>query len=139
MVSPRSDAPSDAPVGDGVADAAPTGWRERLFVSHEYFWLWVAQVNSAFGDWVGLFFGDKTRSSLVANTRIEWAGAEEHGGDAAVTFVGQKSWQALDVTFLGVTFKGIAQAHFSSNGDGCNKALDPRHGMVWAGFLEPCR
>lgn len=55
MVSPRSDAPSDAPVGDGVADAAPTGWRERLFVSHEYFWLWVAQVNSAFGDWVGLF------------------------------------------------------------------------------------
>lgn len=31
------------------------GWRERLFASREYFWLWIAQVISASGDWVSLF------------------------------------------------------------------------------------
>lgn len=91
------------------------------------------------GDWVGLFFGDKTRHALVSDSTIEYAGAEEHNGDAAVTFVGSKSWQALDVNFSFVTFKQISQAHFSSNGDGCDKALDPRHGITWAGMLEPCR
>lgn len=93
----------------------------------------------AAGDWVGLFFGDKTRHALVAGSRIEYAGAEEHNGDAAVTFIGQKTWQGLDVTFAAVTFRSIQQAHFSSNGDGCDKALDPRHGIVWAGMIEPCR
>ena len=34
---------------------APQGWRERFLVSREYSWLWLAQVISAFGDWVGLF------------------------------------------------------------------------------------
>lgn len=34
---------------------ARQGWRERFFVSNEYFALWVAQVISATGDWVGLF------------------------------------------------------------------------------------
>ncbi|MBI2391045.1 MAG: hypothetical protein HYV09_15745 [Deltaproteobacteria bacterium] len=91
------------------------------------------------GDWVGLIFGDKTRRGVVTDARIEYAGAEEHGGDAAVTFVGTKSWQALDVMFTSVTFRHIRQAHFSSNGDGCSKALDPRRGIGWAGFLEPCR
>lgn len=91
------------------------------------------------GDWVGLIFGDKTRRGVVNDSRIEYAGAEEHGGDAAVTFVGSKSWQALDVAFTSVSFRHIQQAHFSSNGDGCAKALDPRHGIAWAGLLEPCR
>jgi hypothetical protein len=91
------------------------------------------------GDWVGLFFGDKTKRASVTDSIIEYAGAEEHGSDAAVTFVGSKSWQALDVHFASVTFRQIAQAHFSSNGDGCNKALDPRYGIVWAGMIEPCR
>ena len=35
-------------------DAEP-GWRERVLVSDEYSWLWLAQVISAFGDWIGLF------------------------------------------------------------------------------------
>ena len=30
-------------------------WRERVLVSEEYSWLWLAQVISAFGDWIGLF------------------------------------------------------------------------------------
>ncbi len=90
------------------------------------------------GDWVGLLFGDKTKRAKITDTTIEYAGAEEHGGDAAVTFVGSKSWQAHDVHFAGVTFKSIQQAHFSSNGDGCNKALDPKYGIVWSS-AEPCR
>jgi hypothetical protein len=98
-----------------------------------------AEKTPRAGDWVGIIFGDKTRHSLVSESVIEYAGAEEHGGDAAVTFVGAKSWQGLDVTFSGVTFRQIAQAHFSSNGDGCDKALDPKYGMTWAGILEPCR
>lgn len=90
------------------------------------------------GDWVGLFFGDKTKRATVIGSIIEYAGAEEHNSDAAVTFVGSKSWQALDVNFSGVQFRYLQQAHFSSNGDGCDKALDPRHGISWAG-VEPCR
>jgi hypothetical protein len=92
------------------------------------------------GEWVGLLFGDHTKHARISSSVIEGAGAEEHGGDAAVTFVGTKSWQALDVHFGGVVFKKIAQAHFSSNGDGCEtKALDPKQGIVWAGLVEPCR
>ncbi|MGZ3449830.1 MAG: hypothetical protein ACXVEF_09540 [Polyangiales bacterium] len=91
------------------------------------------------GDWVGILFGDKTRHAAVSESLIEYAGAEEHGGDAAVTFVGSKSWQALDVSFSAVRFRQITQAHFSSNGDGCDKALDPKYGIAWAGMLEPCR
>lgn len=91
------------------------------------------------GDWVGLFFGDKSQRSTVTDSTIEYAGAEEHGSDAAVTFVGSKSWQALDVHFAGVSFRHLQQAHFSSNGDGCNKALDPKHAIGWAGLIDPCR
>jgi hypothetical protein len=91
------------------------------------------------GDWVGLFFGDKTRRATVSESLIEYAGGEEHNSDAAVTFVGSKSWQALDVFFSAVTFRYLQQAHFSSNGDGCDKALDPKYGMAWAGMTEPCR
>lgn len=40
--------------GAGTSTISP-GWRERLFVSNEYFSLWVAQVVSATGDWVGFF------------------------------------------------------------------------------------
>ncbi len=98
-----------------------------------------ASAKPKAGDWVGLVFGDKVRHASVSESLIEYAGAEEHGGDAAVTFMGEKSWQALDVSFSAVTFRAIHQAHFSSNGDGCDKALDPRFGIVWAGFLEPCK
>jgi hypothetical protein len=98
-----------------------------------------SEASPKAGDWVGLIFGDKTRRALVTDSTIEYAGAEEHGGDAAVTFVGNKSWQGLDVNFGNVRFHQIAQAHFSSNGDGCDKALDPKHGIQWAGLLEPCR
>lgn len=115
----------------GVAAPAELVARGALFTSD-------ADKPEA-GDWVGLVFGSKTRHAVVEGSTIEYAGAEEHGGDAAVTFVGDKSWQALDVTFSGVTFRYLRQAHFSSNGDGCDKALDPRHGIAWAGFLEPCR
>ena len=97
-----------------------------------------AAANPKAGDWVGLFFGDKTKRASVTESIIEYAGAEEHGGDAAVTFVGSKSWQALDVHFSGVQFRSLQQAHFSSNGDGCDKALDPRFGIAWTG-VEPCR
>ena len=41
-----------------TAELQPTAdveWRVRWFCSVEYFWLWIAQVVSAFGDWVGLF------------------------------------------------------------------------------------
>lgn len=34
---------------------AQLGWKQRVFVSDEYFALWVAQVISATGDWVGFF------------------------------------------------------------------------------------
>lgn len=91
------------------------------------------------GDWVGLFFGDKTKRASVTESIIEYAGGEEHSSDAAVTFVGTKSWQALDVNFSAVAFRFLQQAHFSSNGDGCEKALDPKHGISWAGMTEPCR
>jgi dTMP kinase len=43
----------DRPAGAVLEPAA--SWRARLLVSHEYSWLWFAQVISAFGDWVGLF------------------------------------------------------------------------------------
>lgn len=113
-----------------------TGGPAELFISGAT--LTSAEKKPAAGDWVGLFFGDKTKRASVTDTIIEYAGAEEHNGDAAVTFVGAKSWQALDVHFAGVSFRHLKQAHFSSNGEGCTKALDPRYGMVWAG-VEPCR
>ncbi len=114
-----------------------TGGPAELFVAGVT--LTSAAAKPAPGDWVGLFFGDKTKRAHVTDTRIEYAGGEEHNGDAAVTFVGSKSWQALDVHFGGVTFRHLQQAHFSSNGEGCSKALDPRHGIGWAGVTEPCR
>lgn len=42
-----------APIDEGLANAHPD-WRVRIFGSREYFALWVAQVVSALGDWVGL-------------------------------------------------------------------------------------
>ena len=91
------------------------------------------------GDWVGMFFGDKTKHASISESVIEYAGGEEHNSDAAVTFVGTKSWQALDVNFSAVQFRYLQQAHFSSNGDGCDKALDPKMGIGWAGMTEPCK
>lgn len=38
-----------------VRDATGAGWRERIFGSREYFWLFLAQLSSAFGDWIGFF------------------------------------------------------------------------------------
>ena len=91
------------------------------------------------GDWVGLIFGEHAQATRVTGSTIQYAGAEEHGGDAAITFVGSRSWEGLDVTLLFITFQSCAQAQLSSNGEGCNKGLDPRNGMVFGGGVEPCR
>jgi hypothetical protein len=91
------------------------------------------------GDWVGIFFGEHTTHSRISGGVIEYAGMEEHGGDGAITFVGKRSWQALDVGIFGVQFKSLKQAHISDNGEGCNKALDPRNGIAFTGGVEPCR
>ncbi|GAC1352948.1 MAG: hypothetical protein NVSMB1_21110 [Polyangiales bacterium] len=99
-----------------------------------------AAEKPAAGDWVGLLFGDKTQRSRVAESIIEFAGAEEHGGDAAITIVGSRSLQGLDLTLLNLTFRDIKQGHVSTNGEGCDKILDPRNGMVWAGGgIDPCK
>jgi len=56
MAPPGSDASTDtSTVLDDHTSVTGGGWRERLFVSREYFWLWIAQVISASGDWVSLF------------------------------------------------------------------------------------
>lgn len=47
-VSPTEDSPPPTGLGEN-------SWRARLFGSVEYFWLWIAQVVTAFGDWVGFF------------------------------------------------------------------------------------
>lgn len=67
--------PSDEPAPDGTPVAAPLGaedhggtladgadpsvdglgWRRRIFGSTDFFYLWVVQLTSAMGDWVGLF------------------------------------------------------------------------------------
>ena len=31
------------------------GWRQRIFGTSDFFYLWVVQLISALGDWVGLF------------------------------------------------------------------------------------
>ena len=36
--------------------------------------------------------------------------------DIEITFVGKRTWQALDVGIFGVTFKNLKQAHISDNG-----------------------
>ncbi len=98
-----------------------------------------AAEKPAAGDWVGLLFGEHTRASSISMSRIEYAGAEEHGGDGAITLVGSKSLKVTDLSLFGITFKAVAQAHVSTNGDGCEQVLDPRTGHVfWAG-VEACR
>ena len=91
------------------------------------------------GDWVGVLFGDQARGSRIAESVIELAGGEDHGGDGAITFVGKKPWQALDVGVFGDTFRNNLQAHVSDNGEGCVKAIDPKNGNGFAGSVEPCK
>ena len=38
-----------------VAEPSAAGWRERFLINREFSWLWIAQVISACGDWVGFF------------------------------------------------------------------------------------
>ena len=90
------------------------------------------------GDWVGIIFGENATHSRISGGLIEYAGMEDHGGDGAITFVGKRTWQALDVGIFGVQFKSLKQAHISDNGEGCNKALDPANGLVFTGGVEPC-
>ena len=91
------------------------------------------------GDWIGVLFGDQSRSSRIAESVLEYAGGEDHGGDGAVTFVGKKSWQSLDVGIFGDTFRDNLQAHLSDNGEGCIKAIDPKNANGFAGNVEPCK
>jgi len=60
---PDTDDVGAAVAEDGSAAGQPVEWRVRWFVSREYFSLWVAQVISALGDWVGLV----AISALAAN------------------------------------------------------------------------
>jgi dTMP kinase len=48
---PGSDAPTE-PTGVVDGDARP-GWHVRMFGSHQFFRLWLTQVVSATGDWLG--------------------------------------------------------------------------------------
>ena len=98
-----------------------------------------ASADPKAGDWVGLIFGENSTHSRISGGLIEYAGMEDHGGDGAITFVGKKTWQGLDVGIFGVQFKSLKQAHISDNGEGCNKALDPQNGIVFTGGVEPCR
>jgi hypothetical protein len=95
--------------------------------------------KQAIGDWVGFLFGDRTVASRIQRSRIEYAGAEEHGGDGAVTILGSKTLRMLDLTLSALSFAGIGQAHVSSNGDGCDMVLDPKNGMVFVMGVEPCK
>ena len=38
-----------------MAEPSRAGWRERFLINREFSWLWLAQVISACGDWVGFF------------------------------------------------------------------------------------
>src|ERR1700761_2079295 len=50
--SPAEASPVDPEVVPGEAEDRP-GWHVRLFGSHEFFRLWLVQVVSATGDWLG--------------------------------------------------------------------------------------
>ena len=49
---PSGEVPVVVTNGAWVADDKPT-WQVRIFTSHAYFRLWLAQVVSAMGDWIG--------------------------------------------------------------------------------------
>jgi hypothetical protein len=98
-----------------------------------------ADEHPAPGSWVGLVFGEHSRTSRVASSTIEYAGADDHAGDGAITFVGARSWLGLDVSLFGLTFRHVRNAHVSSNGEGCERALDPRSGFTWEPGVEFCR
>jgi len=129
---------------DSVLKLAPKTWIEvgtigTASLSADKVTLTSSADKPAIGDWVGLLFGDKTVGSKVANSRIEWAGAEEHGGDGAITVLGTKPLRTLELSLFALSFAGIAQAHVSSNGDGCDAVLDPKAGMVFINGVEPCK
>ncbi|MEZ5383673.1 MAG: MFS transporter [Microthrixaceae bacterium] len=55
--APAGSAPEGGPESPPIGDATrpPGGWKERVFGSSDFFALWVVQLVSAMGDWVGLF------------------------------------------------------------------------------------
>ncbi len=55
MVDPSGRSASSDEVSEPTTAEVPQGWRARIFCSNEYFSLWIAQVISAMGDWIGLF------------------------------------------------------------------------------------
>lgn len=98
-----------------------------------------AAARPAPGDWVGVVIGEHVRRTRLASSTIEYAGGDAHGGDGAITFVGARSWLGLDVSLFSLTFRRIRNAHVSSNGEGCDRALDPRSGFSWDYGVEFCR
>jgi hypothetical protein len=88
------------------------------------------------GDWVGLVFGGGANGSHLSGCVFDHAGAGDHGGDGAVTFL--RPWQGLDVSLYGNAFKDNAQSQLSDGGDGCEKILDPKNGNSFSGTVEPC-
>jgi hypothetical protein len=90
------------------------------------------------GDWVGVVLGDQTQRSRISRSTIDYAGDPEHGGDGAITFVGARTWLGLDVALWSIAFHEILQSHVSANGEGCEKALDPRAAFAWEFGVDFC-
>jgi dTMP kinase len=53
MFDPTGDVLAEAAIDQSAPNDRP-GWHVRLFGSHEFFRLWIVQVVSATGDWLGL-------------------------------------------------------------------------------------
>jgi hypothetical protein len=90
------------------------------------------------GNWVGVIIGDQAQRSRISRTTIDYAGQPEHGGDGAITFVGARTWLGLDVALWSIAFHEIQQSHVSTNGEGCDKALDPRAAFSWEFGVDFC-
>ena len=96
-----------------------------------------AAQGPAKGDWVGIVFGGGSNGSRLSGCAIDHAGAPDHGGDGAITFL--RPWQGLDVSLYGNAFRDNAQSQLSDGGDGCDRLLDPKNGNSFSGTVEPCR
>ena len=64
---------------------------------------------------------------------------EGYGKDWTVeAFLVSEDGLGLDVALYSLTFRKIRQAHVASNGEGCDKALDPRNGFGWDWGVDFC-
>ncbi len=149
----RVDAPLEVQGGQALAELVIAPGATLAFARHA--WLEVgtrgpaalvadgvvltsAAPEPARGDWVGVVIGEQARRSRISRSTIEYAGEAEHGGDGAITFVGGRTWLGLDVALWSIAFHDIQQAHVSANGEGCEKALDPRAAFGWEFGVDFC-